>query len=160
MEKKEPPPSPSPAEGLTRREFLVNFFVGLGAFLGLGSLGVRFFQFLYPVIPPVRLVEVPLSKLSEVPEGAVRFFNLPRGRVLVTNMDNRLQAFSPVCTHLGCLVHWEADIKRIVCPCHKGVFDTDGKVVSGPPPRPLESIPLVTRGENLFAVLKVQEAEG
>lgn len=160
MEKKETPPSTSPAEGLTRREFLINLFVGFGTLLGFGSLGVRFFQFLYPVIPPVKLVEVPLSKLSEVPEGTVRFFNLPQGRVLVSNLDSQLRAFSPVCTHLGCLVHWEANVRKFVCPCHKGVFDADGKVVSGPPPRPLERIPLVTRGENLFAVLKVQEAEG
>lgn len=144
-------------EGLTRREFLINLFVGFGALLGLGSLAMRFFQFLYPVIPPTKTVEVPLARQSDIPEGAVQVFNLPQGRVLVSRMDQQLRAFSPVCTHLGCLVHWEEDRRKFVCPCHKGIFDVDGRVVSGPPPRPLEKIPLVVRGEQVFAVLKIPQ---
>ena len=46
--------------------------------------------------------------------------------------------FSNVCTHLGCRVNWEADKNEYVCPCHDGHFGLDGKVVSGPPPRPLD----------------------
>jgi len=44
----------------------------------------------------------------------------------------------PACTHLGCRVRFQSDKHRFVCPCHGGVFSEDGKVVSGPPPKPLE----------------------
>lgn len=47
---------------------------------------------------------------------------------------------SAVCTHLGCNVRWREDESRFVCPCHAGVYDADGKVVSGPPPKALRKI--------------------
>lgn len=42
-------------------------------------------------------------------------------------------ALSSVCPHLGCRVHWEAHNQRFFCPCHNGVFDPQGKAISGPP---------------------------
>lgn len=47
-------------------------------------------------------------------------------------------AISNVCTHLGCRVRWITEQNEFFCPCHNGVFDKDGNVVSGPPPRPLD----------------------
>jgi menaquinol-cytochrome c reductase iron-sulfur subunit len=47
-------------------------------------------------------------------------------------------AFGPQCTHLGCAYHWEEDRKEFLCPCHNSIFSLDGKVVSGPAPRPLD----------------------
>ena len=43
------------------------------------------------------------------------------------------QAFSSVCPHLGCKVHWEAENDRFFCPCHRGVFDPAGVAIGGPP---------------------------
>lgn len=48
------------------------------------------------------------------------------------------RALSATCTHLGCGVAWNEAQSQFQCPCHKGVFDRSGKVVSGPPPRPLD----------------------
>lgn len=45
---------------------------------------------------------------------------------------------SNICTHLGCRVRWISDQEQFFCPCHNAVFDKDGAVVSGPPPRPLD----------------------
>ncbi|MBI2217683.1 MAG: Rieske 2Fe-2S domain-containing protein [Candidatus Rokubacteria bacterium] len=42
------------------------------------------------------------------------------------------------CTHVGCPVRWNAPAGRFFSPCHGGVFDRDGRVVAGPPPRPLD----------------------
>lgn len=42
-------------------------------------------------------------------------------------------ALSSVCPHLGCRVHWEPHNYRYYCPCHNGVFDAEGKALSGPP---------------------------
>ena len=50
--------------------------------------------------------------------------------------------FSRVCTHLGCLVRWDEKKGQFLCPCHGGVFDKEGNVVAGPPPRPLEKLPV------------------
>ena len=52
------------------------------------------------------------------------------------------RALSAVCQHLGCRVRWDAPRKQFRCPCHGGVYDRDGHVVSGPPPRPLERLPV------------------
>jgi len=42
------------------------------------------------------------------------------------------------CTHLGCPFNWDGEDQRFVCPCHNGLFDIEGRVVGGPPPRPLD----------------------
>lgn len=46
-------------------------------------------------------------------------------------------ALSSVCTHLGCPVRWERRAMRFECPCHGGVYNARGQVLSGPPKRPL-----------------------
>ena len=50
--------------------------------------------------------------------------------------------FSRVCSHLNCLVRWEESKRQFLCPCHGGVFDEEGNVVAGPPPRALEKLPV------------------
>ena len=49
------------------------------------------------------------------------------------------RALSATCSHLGCRVSWNDATKQYHCPCHGGVYDRDGKVVSGPPPAPLHA---------------------
>jgi Rieske Fe-S protein len=46
--------------------------------------------------------------------------------------------YSTICPHLGCAVDYKADQKRFGCPCHDSLFKLDGKVESGPSPRPLD----------------------
>ena len=50
------------------------------------------------------------------------------------------RALSATCTHLGCRVSWTAETKQFHCPCHGGVYDREGRVVSGPPPTPLTRV--------------------
>lgn len=56
----------------------------------------------------------------------------------VRRSGDSVEAFKPACTHLGCSVSYQEDKERYFCPCHGGVFDENGDVVSGPPPRPLD----------------------
>lgn len=42
------------------------------------------------------------------------------------------------CTHVGCPVRWNPQADRFFSPCHGGVFDREGRVLAGPPPRPLD----------------------
>jgi quinol---cytochrome c reductase iron-sulfur subunit, bacillus type len=59
-------------------------------------------------------------------------------------------ALSNICTHLGCRVRWVADQGKFFCPCHNGVYDKDGKVVSGPPPRPLDHYEVKIENNQLY----------
>jgi menaquinol-cytochrome c reductase iron-sulfur subunit len=56
--------------------------------------------------------------------------------------DQQFVAFSMNCTHLGCPVRWLAEANLFMCPCHGGVFYADGRVASGPPPKPLNQYPV------------------
>jgi menaquinol-cytochrome c reductase iron-sulfur subunit len=47
-------------------------------------------------------------------------------------------AISTRCAHLGCPVNYVAAAQNFVCPCHGGVYDFQGKVIGGPPVRPLD----------------------
>ena len=61
--------------------------------------------------------------------------------VYVTDSGNgNFVVFSRVCSHLNCLVRWEESKEQFLCPCHGGVFDEEGNVVAGPPPRALEKL--------------------
>jgi Rieske Fe-S protein len=59
---------------------------------------------------------------------------------LVWDGGETVRAMSATCTHLGCQVQWDGESRKFKCPCHGGVYAADGKVVSGPPPRPLEVV--------------------
>ena len=54
------------------------------------------------------------------------------------NADQPYVAVSTRCAHLGCPVRYIQASERFVCPCHGGVYDFQGKVVGGPPVRPLD----------------------
>ena len=45
------------------------------------------------------------------------------------------RAFAGTCTHLACTVQYRESQNDIFCACHNGVYDIEGRNVSGPPPR-------------------------
>jgi Rieske Fe-S protein len=62
--------------------------------------------------------------------------------VFIDKQGDQLTAMSATCSHLGCHVKWDAGANHFKCPCHGGVYDRTGNVVSGPPPRPLQKLPV------------------
>jgi menaquinol-cytochrome c reductase iron-sulfur subunit len=60
---------------------------------------------------------------------------------VVKHSNGDLTVFSPICTHLGCHYAWVASEGQFVCPCHNSHFSITGKVLSGPAPRPLDTLP-------------------
>jgi menaquinol-cytochrome c reductase iron-sulfur subunit len=69
---------------------------------------------------------------------------------VVKQEDRSIVAFGPQCTHLGCAYHWEDGKNEFLCPCHTSLFSVDGKVVSGPAPRPLDRYQTRMQGNNLW----------
>jgi menaquinol-cytochrome c reductase iron-sulfur subunit len=57
---------------------------------------------------------------------------------VVKMSDQKVVAYAPSCTHLGCAYHWDDATKNFICPCHTSAFSIEGKVLAGPAPRPLD----------------------
>ena len=60
---------------------------------------------------------------------------------VVKNPEGAVTVFSPVCPHLGCGYRWVEEIGHFECPCHASAYDIAGRVVAGPAPRPLDTLP-------------------
>jgi Rieske Fe-S protein len=90
----------------------------------------------------------PLAKLADIKIGTA--VAADGGRVLVTRTGaSTAVAFNSTCTHMGCTV--EAAGKKLACPCHGSVYDAaTAKVLEGPAPAPLRSIPVVVRDGSVF----------
>jgi len=72
-------------------------------------------------------VAVPLSQLPDPQADSARA-KKPEWLVVVG-----------VCTHLGCIpLGHQGDYDGWFCPCHGSVYDTSGRIRSGPAPRNLE----------------------
>jgi Rieske Fe-S protein len=59
-----------------------------------------------------------------------------------------VRAFNAQCTHLDCTVEYRREKKDIFCGCHEGIYDLNGRNISGPPPRPLQSYQVTLRGDS------------
>jgi Rieske Fe-S protein len=73
-----------------------------------------------------------------------------RSILLVRNGGSQVTALDSTCTHLGCIVSWDRERGQLRCPCHGGVYDRTGAVVSGPPPQALASIPTRVDGDRIL----------
>jgi nitrite reductase/ring-hydroxylating ferredoxin subunit len=100
---------------------------------------------------PTRVV----AQAGEIPVGGSKIFTYPTDVepcILLRPADNTYVAFSRICTHASCPVHYRPEETRLDCPCHQGAFSAaDGSVLFGPPPRPLPRILLDRRGADILA---------
>jgi menaquinol-cytochrome c reductase iron-sulfur subunit len=69
---------------------------------------------------------------------------------VVKRSDSEVMAYSPICPHLGCHYDWDPRDSLFKCPCHGSVFTIDGRVVAGPSPRPLDTLPVEIRQGRLY----------
>jgi Rieske Fe-S protein len=100
---------------------------------------------------PIRAV----ARAADVPVGGSLVFAYPGEddhAILVRLAEDRFVAYDQQCTHLLCPVIAQPEAGRLHCPCHNGNFDLEtGRVLSGPPERPLPRIPLEVRGGVVYA---------
>jgi menaquinol-cytochrome c reductase iron-sulfur subunit len=72
---------------------------------------------------------------------------------VLTDNGRDFIAMSNICTHLACRVRWISDREQFFCPCHNAVFDKEGNVVSGPPPRPLDRYEIKVEDDQLIMLV-------
>jgi cytochrome b6-f complex iron-sulfur subunit len=84
-----------------------------------------------------------LAKVSAVTaEGALDVSAAAGRPAYLVESNGSVTLLSAMCTHAGCLVTWQKQRNRFVCPCHGGTYDGQGAVLGGPPPRPLDQLPI------------------
>ncbi len=134
---------------MERRGFLKSLFSVL-SLTALASFIYPLFKFLSPRAVSARVKKVTIAR-KDVPAGGAFKVNVNDTPVIVIHHPNKgYIALSRVCTHLGCLVDYDSATGRIICPCHGANFTVEGKVISGPAPRPLKKMPLLLKGDSIL----------
>lgn len=113
---------------------------------------------------PAKVQWVEIGPVTSLPAGQVTRVNYTttapdawrkvtrRGTVYVFSDDggSTFKALDGTCTHLGCIVQWKPDEEHYSCPCHLALFSRGGEVLAGPPPRPLQFLPVKIENGVLF----------
>lgn len=124
---------------ISRKKF-VNALLSIGA---IGSLSA----IIYPILSFMNPPKVAEAEVNSIKAGKPDEIGYNTGRIikfgrkpllLVRTDDGNFKAYSAVCTHLDCIVQYRTDTKQIWCACHNGIYDINGRNISGPPPKPLE----------------------
>lgn len=122
---------------ISRRTFVDRVIKG-GLLVALAGALYPALSYLRPVMRRGSISEVEeVGNVDDIPVWGGKKVIIGGSAVLIIRTPNEFKAFSAICTHLGCLVDWDGQKRQIVCPCHAGIFDLDGRNISGPPPRPL-----------------------
>lgn len=136
-----------------RRTFL-KAFLGGGILASLGS-------FLYPVlrylVPPAEtnmgVDSVVAATATELKPNSGKIFRFgSKPALLIRTAEGEYRAMSATCTHLSCTVQYRKDVQQIWCACHNGMYDLNGRNVSGPPPRPLEKYQVHVQGDEIHVI--------
>ena len=145
-----------------RRRFLCGMACGGAAALG-SAVAVPVASYVGGHQPePVPEFVVLAPPEYDVPPGGsriVRYGPLPLLVLRTPEPDKTLKIFQATCTHLDCIVTYEPKTAGILCACHGGRFDLNGRVLAGPPPEPLKTCCFAARGEELVVALEQQNLE-
>ena len=120
---------------------LLKRLISVGVIGWLGSILYPVARYLIP--PPAGEARVSSMKVGTVDDQWEKPFRIIRfGRTPVMLFKDRqgtFRALAATCTHLACIIQYQQENNIIWCACHNGKFDLSGKVISGPPPVPLEN---------------------
>lgn len=137
---------------VARRDFVKFMVLTSGAFVvGQAWIGLHSFWRRAKGLPARQQI----ASLAALPVGGVLEFYYPTSKnpcLLVRPDQDTLLAYSQVCTHLACAVQPRMEQGKFECPCHNGWFDmATGRVLAGPPTRPLPRITLVIENGTIYA---------
>lgn len=149
---------------VSRRDFLAAATWAIGVLMGAG-IGLPAIAYIVgPALQEEQSEEwIRLGSTSKVELGIPTLFKVRIERqtgwivneeeisvYVLTENGRDFIAMSNICTHLGCRVRWIDEQNRFFCPCHNGIFDKEGQIVSGPIPRPLDQYEVKIEDEQLF----------
>ena len=144
-----------PSNRVERRRFL-KFLFGMTAVSTLSMVVVPVIGFLLPqrTSGGGQGGRTLAGTTDEILPGRGKVIAFGSKPVIVLNGDQGVKAFSAVCTHLGCIVGYDARLSPdIVSPCHNGHFSaTNGTVLAGPPPSPLAEYAVAVEQEQVFVM--------
>lgn len=136
---------------LHRKRFLqlsARMAISLAGLLGLGGLA-RYFSHHQESGKPSRYE---LGAAADFPAtGKLIRVDIP---AVIYQTSTGFQAYSLVCTHLGCTL--EEDSENFSCPCHGSEFDRNGIVLIGPADQKLPELE-VTIDESGILILNIEE---
>ena len=134
-----------------RRE-LLRWVLGGGFVASVVSFLFPAFKFMNPPsVPEAAVNEASAAKAGDLKPNAGKIVKFGSKPVLLVRLNETdWRAFSAVCTHLNCTVQYQEASRQIWCACHNGLYDLNGRVVSGPPPRPLDEFTVHIRGEEVI----------
>jgi menaquinol-cytochrome c reductase iron-sulfur subunit len=149
---------------VSRRNFLGTLTWAIGALIAAGFTAPALAYIIGPALAQEESnLWIPLGSSSKIELGIPTLFKATVERqtgwivnqeeitVYVLTSDGReFTAMSNICTHLGCRVRWIDDRSQFFCPCHNGVFNQQGEVVSGPAPRPLDRYEIKVEDDQIF----------
>ncbi len=152
-----PAPPSAPAD-LPRRR-VINVLLGTGLLASAASFFYPIVRYLIPPkLPDLGGNTVVAARVSELKPNTAKMFRFgTRPGLLIETASGEYRAMSATCTHLGCTVQYRPDLREVWCACHNGMYDLNGRNISGPPPRPLELFEVQVRGDQIF-VRRKQEA--
>jgi Rieske Fe-S protein len=138
------------------RRRLVEVLLGGGVFASVVSFIYPVLKYLAPpAVPDLGQDEVVAAAVGDLKANGSKVFRFgSRPALLLLTAEGEYHAVSAVCTHLGCTVQYRNDMHAIWCACHNGTYGLDGRNVSGPPPRPLESFQVNIRGNEIVVSRK------
>lgn len=88
-----------------------------------------------------------IAASEELPEGAVRSFDLGAVVGFVQRTEGVVRAVSGVCSHQGCRLLLDAAARQLDCPCHTTVFALSGELVEHQLPVPPGPLPAIAARE-------------
>lgn len=129
----------SPLADPSRRNVL-DVLLKLGVLGWLGSVMYPIIRYLAPLpmsgpTGPVALTRAEEEKVERDKFAIVQVGN--RRLLVLEDSEGELHALDAKCTHEGCTVRFLPREDLIACACHNARFDLQGRVLAGPPPRPL-----------------------
>jgi menaquinol-cytochrome c reductase iron-sulfur subunit len=152
----------APAQDASRRRFLARVTNGIIGIIGAVIAYITGRSAL-ATMAPAQGNWLPASSILDLKENEPTSVTLTVSRLdgfrevidrktifLVKTGDAQVAAMDSTCSHLGCLVAWDAKAEVFKCPCHGGVYDRTGAVKDGPPPQALTKLSTRIDGQRVL----------
>lgn len=156
------PALPSTSLRTSRRVWFVRAIQGVHATIGATLAYIMGSAVLAPSMTRRESLWLTAINLAALPDGEPHTVTLRVARqdgateavdrrvVFLVRSGAHVRALDSTCTHLGCRTRFNPEARVIECPCHGGVYDVQGQVISGPPPRGLSELPTRLDGERVL----------